>query len=213
MKKAIILIAVLAIAAAGQCLSGPMNTRLGTKVGITYSTFSPDDGTGSLSGIGFHIGIGAGFDLMNMIMIDLTPQFRTTSFGRTDDTWIGPVTTTFSYNNFFIPLVVSFKANTPSASPYLGAGIAGNFQLGGTIRIESGGSAWENEIESEDLEQDFFFIGALGVSLSAARMKVMPEISFNYNLTPDIPDPHDPGQSVEGDNFDLHFSAGIYFTP
>lgn len=213
MKKGIVALTLLIIFVYGQCLTGPVSTRLGTKLGLNYSSFSPDDGTGTLSGIGFHFGLGAGFDIANTIMIDLTPQIRTTSFSRTDDTWIGPLTTKFSYLNFTIPFVVSLKANISGTAPYIGAGVAGNFQLSGTVRIESNGSALEDDIASEDLEQDFFFVGVLGAAMSFTKVRVAPEISFNYNLTPDIPDSDNPGQSVEGDNIDLHFSIGIYFTP
>jgi hypothetical protein len=100
---------------------------------------------------------------------------------------------------------------TPSISPYIGFGGAGNFQLSGKARIESGGTAFEDEIDN--LENDLFIIFVLGMAIRSNKLVISPEISVNYNLTPDIHDPDNPDQNVEGDNIDFHFSLGFYYSP
>ena len=48
MKKISILILAITIAGYAQCLSAPINTRVGLKVGFNPGTYDPDDGSGEL---------------------------------------------------------------------------------------------------------------------------------------------------------------------
>ncbi len=214
MKKLLITLCLLSIYALGQCLSGPLSTRVGIRTGLVFSSFDPENDDRNLNGVGFQFGLGMGTDFMNMWGIELIPQIRTTSFGRTDETIFGTIRTTFSYTNIYLPVVVSIKAGMlPVVSPYLGIGCSGNFQIGGNLRIETNGSAVEYEIESDDRENDFFLLGALGADIKLVNMLVTPEISLNYNLTASLPNENNPNLSVEGNNIDFHFSIGLYYSP
>ena len=214
MRRLLIGFCLLSIYAYGQCLSGPLSTRVGIRAGLVYSSFDPEDSDRDLDGIGLQFGLGMGTDFMNMLSIELIPQIRTTSFGRTDETIIGTIKTTFSYTNIYLPVLVSIKAGTlPLVNPYLGIGCGGNFQISGNLRIETNGSAVEYEIESDDRENDLFLIGALGADIKLANILIVPELSLNYNLTADLPNENNPNLSVKGNNIDFHFSIGLYYSP
>jgi hypothetical protein len=214
MRKLLIIIVLFAIYAYGQCLGGPISTRFGIKTGLVYSTFDPDDNTGGLSGMGFQIGLGMGTDIMNALSIDMTPQLRTTSFGRTDEILGTEIKTTISYTNLYLPVQFSLKAGMlPVLAPYIGIGLAGNFQMSGTVRVETEGSAIESDIDKEDLENDFFLVGAVGTDIKLVNFKIVPEISINYNLTADLHNENNPNQTYDGENIDLHFAVGFYFSP
>jgi len=209
MKKVIILLTVFVICAFAQCLGGPLNGRIGIKTGINYGIFDPEIGDSNLTGMGFHIGLGMGVDILKTLAIDMTPTFRTTAYGQTEDN----SSVSISYSNLYLPVQISLKAGLmPLISPYIGLGAAGNFQMGGKIKIESGSATIEFDIENDDLEQDFFLIGALGAEVKLIKMSVIPEISVNYNLTPDLVDDQNPNNRVEGSNIDFHFSVGLYMS-
>jgi hypothetical protein len=209
LKKIIALALLLIVGGFGQCLIG---SRVGVKLGPNYCVFTPSDGSGELSDVGFHFGIGMGTDFFNFLSLDMTPMIRSTKFSRTGEIIGVPIRLSYSFSNIYLPVVLSLKAGMlPLISPYIGAGLAGNFMLSGTIRIESGGSAIEDNLEN--LENDFFFIFALGIEFKLPKFRISPELSINYNLTADIPDPNNITQPYEGENGDFHFSLGLYYTP
>ena len=206
MKKVVIISLITVICAFAQCLGGPLSGRIGIKTGINYGLFDPEDDDENLTGMGFHVGFGMGLDIMNTFAIDMTPTFRTTSYGVTENN----TTVSLSYTNLYLPIQFSLKAGLPIVAPYIGIGVAGNFQMGGTIKVEGEGASFEFDIDDEDLEQDFFLIGALGTQIKLVSVHVVPEISMNYNLTPSLVDENNPNFEIEGTNIDFHFSVGIY---
>jgi hypothetical protein len=213
MKKAVIISLIVVICAFAQCLGGPLNGRIGIKTGFNYGIFDPEEDDNNLSGMGFHFGLGMGIDVFNTLAIDITPTFRTTKYGRTDEILGTDVTSSISYTNLYLPLQVSLKVGSmPVVSPYIGLGAAGNFQMSGTVRFESNGTSFEDEIDSEDLEQDFFLIGALGTEIKLIKASIVPEVSINYNLTPSLVDEENPNNEVDGTNIDFHFSVGFYLS-
>ena len=207
-KKLIIILFLLSVYAYGQCcFSGPISTRMGVKAGVNYCVVDADDDLGKLDGFGWHIGLGMGTDILDFLAIDMAPQIRSTVYSRTVDIIGLPVTTSRSFTNIYLPVLLSLKAGmVPLMSPYFGIGIAGNFQLDGAIRIESGGPAIEDDID--ELENDLFFIAALGVEIKLIKLKISPEVSLNYNLTAD--DPDTPDQTEK--NYDIHLSVGLYYS-
>ncbi|MBA7482877.1 hypothetical protein ES707_18376 [subsurface metagenome] len=209
LKKLIIILCLLSVYAYGQCcFSGPISTRVGIKTGVNYCVFDPGDDLGTLDGFGIHFGLGMGTDILNFLAIDMAPQIRSTSYSRTIDILGIPLTTTYSFTNLYLPVLLSLKAGmVPFMSPYFGIGMAGNFQLNGTIRIESGGPVIGDDID--DLDNDLFFIAALGVEIKLIKFKISPEVSLNYNLTAD--DPDTPEQTEQ--NSDIHLSVGFYYAP
>jgi hypothetical protein len=208
MKKIAVLVFVFAVYAFGQCLGSPLSGRIGIKAGVNYGIFDPKDDDQNLTGMGFHIGFGMGLDILNTLALDLTPTFRTTKYGVTENN----TTVSLSYTNLYLPVQLSLKAGLPVVAPYIGIGAAGNFQMGGKVKIEGEGVSFEWDIDNEDLEQDFFLIGAVGTQIKLVKMSVVPEISVNYNLTPSLVDENNPNNKVEGTNVDFHFSVGFYMS-
>jgi hypothetical protein len=206
MKKVVALLIVIAVYGFGQCLSSPLSTRIGIKTGVNYGIFDPEEDDENLTGMGFHVGLGMGLDILGTIALDLTPTFRSTKYGLTENN----TTVSLSYSNLYLPVQFSLKAGLPVVAPYIGIGAAGNFQMGGKIKIESNGTSLEFDLEDEQLENDFFLIGALGTQIKLVKMSVIPEISVNYNLTPSLVDENNPNLEIEGTNVDFHFSVGFY---
>jgi hypothetical protein len=208
MKKVFILSLIVVICAFAQCLGGPLSGRIGVKTGFNYGIFDPEIDDENLTGMGFHFGFGMGLDILNSLSLDLTPTFRTTKYGATENN----TTVSLSYTNLYLPVQVSLKAGLPLVSPYIGIGVAGNFQMGGKVKIEGNGASFEFDIEEDDLEQDFFIIGAIGTQIKLVKMSVVPEISVNYNLTPSLVDENNPNIQIDGTNIDFHFSVGFYMS-
>ena len=130
MKRMGIVLLLSITTVSAQCL---FSSRFGVKAGITYSTFSPDDGSDSFTGLGLHFGVGMGADIAAIVAIDMSPMVRTTKFSRTD----GSLESTLSYTNLYLPVQISIKAGMlPLVSPYIGFGCAGNFQLSGRARYD-----------------------------------------------------------------------------
>jgi len=208
-KKLLIILFLLSVYAYGQCcFSGPISTRMGVKAGVNYCVVDADDDLGKLDGFGWHIGLGMGTDILDFLAIDMAPQIRSTVYSRTVDIIGLPVTTSRSFTNIYLPVLLSLKAGmVPLMSPYFGIGIAGNFQLDGTMRIESDGLAIEDDID--ELENDLFFIAALDAEIKLIKLKISPEVSLNYNLTAD--DPDTPNQTER--NYDIHLSVGFHYSP
>lgn len=199
MKKIIFLLFALTIMLTGQCLT-PFKSYIGPLVGINYSNFDPNDNAGTLSGSGFQIGLGMGVELFNTLGIQMSPMFKTTSFNRT----ILNVPTGANFNNLYFPVSLQLKAGVlPLVSPYFGLGLAGNFQMDGTLYV--------GELESsvDELENDIYFSLSLGTDIKFIKLKITPEFAFNYNLTADDPDTQNQTET----NYELNFSLGIFFTP
>ncbi|MGB9720631.1 MAG: outer membrane beta-barrel protein [bacterium] len=199
MKKMTLLLIIPLVFVAGQCVT-PLKSYFGLIAGINYSNYDPKDNAGNLSGIGYQVGMGMGMEIGSTIGIQMAPMFRTTSFNRT----ILGIETGANYNNLYLPLLFQLKAGMiPVVSPYLGIGLAGNFQLNGTAYI--------GEIHSsiDDLENDLLFALSLGTDIKLIKLKISPEFTFNYNLSAD--DPDTPNRTET--NYDFHFSAGIFYTP
>jgi hypothetical protein len=209
MKKLLITLSLLSVYAYGQCcFSGPISTRIGIKTGLNYGIFNRDDGVGELNGLGWHIGLGMGTDILDFLAIDMTPQIRSTYYSlTTDEGYITPVTTSYSFTNLYLPVIFSVKLGVvPLISPYIGIGGAGNFQLSGKVKDGHHGSGVEQGIE--ELENDFFIIGALGAEIKLIKLKISPEVSLNYNLTAD--DSRTSDQTEK--NYDIHLSIGLYYS-
>ncbi len=199
MKKIIFLLFALTIILDGQCLT-PFKAYIGPLMGINYSNFDPKDNAGTLSGTGFQIGLGMGIEILNTLGLQMAPMFKTTSFNRT----ILNVPTGVNFNNFYLPVSLQLKAGVlPLVSPYFGLGLAGNFQMDGTLYV--------GELESsvDDLENDIYFSLSLGTDIKLIKLKITPEFAFNYNLTADDPDTQNRTET----NYELNFSVGIFFTP
>jgi len=185
-----------------------LSGRIGIKTGVNYGIFDPEEDDENLTGMGFHVGLGMGLDILNSFALDFTPTFRTTKYGVTENN----TTVSLSYSNLYLPVQISLKAGLPVVAPYIGIGAAGNFQMNGKVKIEGEGASFEFDIDDEDLEQDFFLIGALGTQIKLMKMSVIPEVSVNYNLTPSLVDENNPNNEVEGTNVDFHFSVGFYMS-
>jgi len=199
MKKMNFLLLILSTFLAGQCLM-PVKSYFGLQTGLNYSNFDPDDNAGTLSGVGFQIGLGMGIEILNTIGIQMTPMFKTTSFNRT----ILNVETGANFNNFYLPVFLQLKAGMlPAVSPYFGLGFAGNFQMDGAAYIGSLKSS------IDDLENDLYFSLSLGTDIKLIKLKVTPEFTFNYNLTADDPDTQNRTET----NYDFHLSVGVFYTP
>ncbi|MEO0184994.1 MAG: outer membrane beta-barrel protein [candidate division WOR-3 bacterium] len=199
MKRMAFLFIIPLIFVAAQDVT-PVRSYFGLIAGLNYSNYDPKDNAGNLSGMGFQIGLGMGIEIGSAIGIQIAPMFRTTSFNRP----ILGVDTGANFDNLYLPLSFQLKAGMiPVISPYLGIGMAGNFQLSGT--------AYLGEIRStiNNLENDLLFTFSLGTDIKLKKMKVSPEFSFNYNLSADDPDTQNRTET----NYDFHFSVGFFYTP
>ena len=204
MKKTIFLLLAIMIAAYAQCLSAPINTRVGLKVGFNPGTYNPDDGLGELKGTGMHFGLGMGTDFFNLISLDMGAQFRTTKYGRTEA--LGR--STYSYNNLYFPIFLSLKAGMlPMISPYIGIGLGINVQFDGTHRWEPNGSAIETPIEGSNTNA--FLILGLGAEIKLIKLRISPEFTANINSQADDPDTPNRNEKIT----DYHLSVGFYYAP
>ncbi len=198
MKNINIILLIMGILLSGQSMNH-VNAYFGLQTGFNYSTYDPDDEAGTFTGTGFQIGLGMGVDV-NTFGVRVAPVFKTTSFNRT----IINIETGANYNNLFLPVSLQLKAGmVPIVSPYLSAGLAGNFQLDGTAYIGSLKSS------IDDLENDLLLSLALGTDIKVTKLWITPEFSFNYNLTAEDSDTQNRAES----SYDLSFSVGIYYAP
>lgn len=198
MKKTILSILLLTAVCLAQCLSGPVSTRVGIKVGFNPGTYDPDDNLGEMEGTGVHFGLGMGTDILNLISLDMGAQFRTTKYSREEP--IGRIT--HSYNNLYFPIFLSIKAGMlPLVSPYVGAGLGINVQFEGTRKWEPNGIAVETPIEGAT---SAFFILGLGVEIKLIKFRICPE--FTANIKPTSDDQVDKYT-------DYHFSVGFFYAP
>jgi hypothetical protein len=187
-----------------QCLSAPVNTRVGLKLGINHGTYDLADGMNELKGTGMHFGFGMGTDFLNLISLDMGAQFRKTKYSREQP--LGQLT--YSYNNLYFPIFLSLKAGMlPAISPYLGAGIGINVQFDGTQTWEPNGFAIETPIEGTNTNA--FIILGLGAELKLVKFRVCPEFTANINTGADDPATEDRTEK----NRDYHFSVGLFYAP
>lgn len=205
MKKIFCLLILTALAVYAQG-SSSVKAAIGIKPGMNITTYNPDDNERNFTGVGFNIGFGLGFDVGNM-GVELVPSYRNTNYSRTLHTILGDVTNSWHYNNFYMPIHFLLKANEIGiTAPYLGLGFALDFQTDGYTVI---GSLNPIDVANDDLQKDFFLSLALGADINQNHFKVTPELTFDYNLTPDIWDTANQSES----NFDFTISVGFYFVP
>ena len=187
-----------------QCLSAPINTRVGLKFGINSGTYDPDDNMTELKGTGMHFGLGMGTDLLNLVSLDMGAQFRTTKYSREQP--LGRLT--YSYNNLYFPIFLSLKAGMlPLVSPYIGVGLGINVQFDGTQKWEPDGFAVETPIEGANTNA--FLILGLGAEFKLIKFRICPEFTANINTGADDPETEDRTEK----NTDYHFSVGLYYAP
>jgi hypothetical protein len=202
MKKLIFLLLVLTILGYAQCLSAPISTRFGLKLGITRGTYDPDDNLDKMTGTGTHFGFGMGTDFLNLLSLDMHALFRTTNYSRTEP--LGR--RTFSYNNLYFPIMLSIKAGMlPLVSPYLGVGLGMNVQFEGTQKWEPDGVAIETPIGGTNTNA--FLILGLGVEIKLTKFRIIPEFTANINSGAD--DTATPNRTES--NTDYHLSVGFYY--
>jgi len=205
MKRILCLLLLTALAGYAQG-SSSVKAAIGIKPGMNITTYNPDDDLRNYTGVGFNIGFGLGLDVGN-IGVELGPSFRNTNYSRTVHTILGDVTNSWHYNNFYLPVHFLLKANEiGTTAPYLGLGFALDYQTDGYTVI---GSLNPIDVANGDLEDDFFLSLALGADINQNHFKVTPELTFDYNLTPDIGDADDHTES----NYDFTISVGLYFVP
>lgn len=182
-----------------QPLSSPSGPYVGLKVGVNHCILDFGKPFRDVSGKGLHGGIGIGFDIQPCFAINITPQIKSSSY--ICEMWPG---TSYYYTNLFVPATVIFKPfATLSNSPYLGLGITMNFQLyGKEVDME-----WHTEQPIEDLRNDLYFTTCLGIENKLARLRISPEFSFNYNLTPNPPGSNDIPVSI----YDFHLTISLYY--
>jgi len=200
MKKLLIIFVGLSVVVFGQCLSSPISTRVGIKLGFNPGSYDPGNSGDSFSGTGMHVGFGMGTDFVSLISIDMVPQFRTTNYSR--DELLG--TRTYSYKNLYFPILVSLKGGMiPLVSPYLGLGIGINIQFEGIDRFEfNNGTAVEDKIEGSSTSG--FLILGIGAEIKLTKLRISPE--FTANLQPKDSD-------TSPQTTDYHISVGVFYSP
>lgn len=199
MNKLVLLALVQFTLLYSQPLSSPSGMYIGLKVGVNHCVLDCDYPFSDLSGKGLHGGIGIGFDIQPCFAISITPQIKSSSY--LYRMWPG---TSYYYTNLFVPIVVSLRLfSAQSISPYLGIGGAANFQISGKeVDME-----WDYEQPIENLKNDLYFTTSFGIEKKFARLRITPEFSFNYNLTPTHPEPIDVSISI----FDFNLAVGLCY--
>ena len=204
MKKISIVMLALVVSLSAQCLGSPISTRAGIKFGINPGTYEEGDGGDVFSGTGMHFGIGMGTDILNLISLDMTPMYRTTTYSR--DEILG--THSYSYKNLYFPFFLSIKAGMiPLVSPYVGLGIGFNIQLSGTERLETNGIAVETDIQGTSTHA--YIILGVGAEIKLVKLRITPEFTANINGSMDDAATED----IREGNVDYHISIGVYFAP
>lgn len=198
MKKITIIFILCSVYAFGQCLGSPISTRVGVKLGFNPGSYDPGDGTDEFSGMGMHFGIGMGTDIFSIVALDMTPQYRSTSYSR--DEALGR--RTYSFGNIYFPITLGIKAGMiPFISPYVAFGIGFNIQITGTERFEfSGGNAVETDRATET--RGFLIIGG-GLEVKLLKFRITPEFTAHISNDEDS----DRGYR------DYHVSLGAYIAP
>ena len=200
MKKIALLIVIVAVYSYGQCLGSPISTRVGVKLGLNICTYDPGNTTNTYGGTGMHIGLGMGTDIINLIGLNMTPQFRSTKYGR--DEALGRHT--YSYSNLYFPIFLSLKAGMlPLVSPYIGIGIGFNIRLSGTDRFEfNNGTAVDTPIQGSETTAKAILGG--GVEVKLIKFRLIPEFTANIQAR---------DENTEEQTIDYHLSLGFYYAP
>ncbi|MGB3479617.1 MAG: outer membrane beta-barrel protein [bacterium] len=200
MKKILMIIILLTVSVYGQCLSGPISTRVGIKLGLNICTYDPGGGANTFSGTGMHFGFGMGTDIINLVAIDMIPQYRSTKYTR--DEVLGRHT--YSYNNLYFPIFLSLKAGMiPLVSPYIGFGIGFNIRLSGTDRFEfNNGTAIDTPIQGSETTAKLIVGG--GAELKFIKFRISPEFTANIQAR---------DENSEEQTIDYHVSLGLYYAP
>jgi hypothetical protein len=202
LKKILFPILLLTTVCFAQCLSGPISTRVGIKVGFNPGTYDPDDNLDEMKGTGVHFGLGMGTDILNLISLDMGAQFRTTKYSREEP--LGRIT--HSYNNLYFPIFLSIKAGMlPLVSPYVGAGLGVNVQFEGTRKWEPNGLAVETPLGGTT---SAFLILGIGVEIKLIKFRICPEFTANINSGAD-----DSATQQTETNTDYHLSVGFFYAP
>ena len=200
MKKIALLIVFLAVYSYGQCLGSPISTRVGVKLGLNICTYDPGGNANTFSGTGMHFGLGMGTDIINLVGIDMTPQYRSTKYSR--DEALGRHT--YSYGNIYFPVFLSLKAGMlPLISPYIGFGIGFNIRLSDTERFEfNNGTAIDTPIEGSETTAKLIIGG--GAELKLIKFRISPEFTANIQAR---------DENSEEQTIDYHISLGFYYAP
>ncbi len=200
MKKIALLIVFLAVYSYGQCLGSPISTRVGVKLGLNICTYDPGGNANTFSGTGMHFGFGMGTDIINLVAIDMVPQFRSTNYTR--DEVLGR--RTYSYSNLYFPIFLSLKPGMlPLISPYIGLGIGFNIQFKGTDRFEfNNGTAVDTPIDGSTTNGKLIVGG--GVELKLTKFRLTPEFTANIQAR---------DENSEEQTVDYHISLGFYYAP
>ncbi|HEX7320409.1 MAG TPA: hypothetical protein VF399_08650 [bacterium] len=198
-RMMLVLITTTSILAWGQGMS-PVKSYAGLKIGFNYGNFDPGNSGNNLSGAGFQAGFAFGMDLARVLGFEFAPAFRTSEYATT----VLNVPVGVRYINLWLPVNIVFKAGMiPVVTPYFGFSIAGNFQLDGT------GYIGEAQSDISDLENDAYTGLILGTDIKLSKVKIVPEFSFNFNLTADSEDTPNVTESV----YDIHLQVGMYYAP
>jgi hypothetical protein len=194
-----VLIAATCILAWGQDMS-PVKSYAGLKIGFNYGNFDPGNSGNNLTGTGFQAGFAFGMDLARVLGFEFAPTFRMSEYATT----VLNVPVGVRYTNLWLPVNIAIKAGMiPIVTPYFGISVAGNFQLDGT------GYIGEAESDVSELENDAYIGLVLGTDIKLPKAKIVPEFSFNFNLTADSEDTPNVTESV----YDFHMQVGLYYAP
>lgn len=199
MLAAISAVMVLCIPARAQVIS----TRTGMKLGIIACNYDPDDGDDVYKGTGMHAGIGMGTDIFRLLGLDLTPQYRSLKYARTETAG----ERTYLYHNIYFPVFLSLRAGMlPRIAPYVGLGIGFNIIVGGHERFTyPNGTTIENPLEGTST-QGVIILGG-GVEIKFSKLSLIPE--FTANIAGSGDENHPP-QTMESN---YHISLGCYYVP
>jgi len=176
---------------------------VGLRGGLNYGIFNPDvEGVDNFTGIGYNVGLEAGFKPMPSIGIDVGVAYYIGKYSTTiDDTDFE-----MTINSIYIPLAFRYIFGAaPTMNPYV--------KLGGAAMMQNSGETTTGEedpvdIPDDDLETDFYILGGFGVDIGATpTISVRPELVFQYNLTADDDDTEDASES----GYDILFSLGFYY--
>jgi hypothetical protein len=168
-----------------------------------YDSDNPDNGSDVFKGTGMHVGLSMGTDLFRLLGLDLTPQYRSIKYSRSETAY----DTTYLYHNIYFPVFLSLKAGMlPRIAPYIGLGIGFNIIVGGHIRYRyPNGTAIENPIEGSST-QGVIILGG-GVEVKFSKLRLVPEFTANISGSGD--ETHPP---ITRDS-NYHISFGCFYVP
>lgn len=166
-------------------------------VGLNYQTYSKTIENTTISsngsGVGTHIGLGAGIDLTPgclpaVLMLETGVWIQNANYK-----WkVGSIEYEEHYLNFVIPIVPKIVVSPPMTGFSLGFGIGPTIlsNLSGTARTRIGEGPWsESKLSKEDLKTFLCFRlqGEMGFRV-APMVWVSPYFIIQPNLTADDPD-------------------------